>query len=42
MKVLKFKNAIELAKWIKANISDPLKSEQKMLEGVRNNYSIKL
>jgi hypothetical protein len=37
---LVFTNAMELAKWIKANIVDELKQEQLMLQGVRNNYTI--
>lgn len=40
MKRLTFKNAFELAKWIKNNISDELQQEQIMLNGVRNNYTI--
>ena len=40
MKKLTFKNAFELAKWIKSNISDELQQEQVMLKGVRNNYTI--
>jgi hypothetical protein len=35
-----FNNAIELAKWINANISNPLRQEQLMLQGIRNNYTI--
>jgi hypothetical protein len=40
MKTLVFKNAFELAKWIKSNIADELRQEQLMLKGVRNNYTI--
>jgi hypothetical protein len=40
MKKIAFKNAFELAKWIKNNISDELQQEQIMLNGVRNNYTI--
>jgi hypothetical protein len=40
MKRLTFKNAFELATWIKNNISDELQQEQIMLNGVRNNYTI--
>ena len=39
---MKFNNAFELAKWIKTNIVCPMEQERKMLEGVRNNYSITL
>lgn len=40
MKKLTFKNAFELATWIKSNILDKLQQEQLMLQGVRNNYKI--
>jgi hypothetical protein len=42
MKTYSFKNALELAKFIKANIKDELEQEQLMLKGVRNNYTITL
>lgn len=34
--MLTFKNAIELAKWIKSNVDDELLQEQLMLQGVRH------
>jgi hypothetical protein len=40
MKKLTFKNAFELATWIKNNIYDELQKEQIMLNVVRNNYTI--
>lgn len=40
MKTLIFKNAFELAKWIKSNIVNELQQEQLMLKGIRNNYTI--
>jgi hypothetical protein len=42
MKTLVFKNAFELAKWIKSNITNELEQEQIMLKGIRNNYTITL
>jgi hypothetical protein len=36
-----FKNAFELAAWIKANIKDD-QQEFLMLEGVRNSYTIRI
>lgn len=41
-KKLKFQDAYELASWINKNISCPLKQEQLMLKGIRNNYEITL
>ena len=35
-----FKNAYELATWIKLNIKCEFKQEQVMLQGIRNNYCI--
>ena len=35
-----FESAYDLAQWINANISCPLKQEQLMLFGIRNKYTI--
>lgn len=42
MKKIKFQNAFQLAIWINTNISCPLKQEQLMSQGIRNNYEITL
>jgi DNA-directed RNA polymerase alpha subunit len=38
-KQLVFHTAIELANWINTNVSNPLRQEQLMLEGVKNKLS---
>lgn len=40
MKQIIFKNAFELATWIKTNIVNELEQEQLMLKGIRNNYTL--
>ena len=40
MKQIIFKNAFELATWIKANVANELEQEQLMLKGIRNNYTL--
>jgi len=40
MKKIIFKNAFELANWIKSNIVNELKQEELMLKGIRNNYTL--